>query len=428
MAIRFYSEMTILSRGAVAGLTLLTLCAAAGAEARAGAPDDTGQKTAARRQEEEGRLQRVREEIEALRQRLLEGESSAGSVLDSMEELDLRMALLRRESESLRGDIRLTAEGERSARREADSIEARLEKSEAGLRDYLRETYKIGPTRYLRVVTAASSPTQVAAGYRAIEAMNLGEAGRIEAYRADRDKLEAILAELGARRERLQGLQITLDDKTRELREVREQKGAVLSGLQREHASQRALLADLIRVEGEIRALLERLAQPGPAEPVPSLGFARYRGTLDWPAKGRLSVPFGNVRHPKFSTEVPHPGVDIAASPGQDVRAVFKGRVIFSDWFKGYGQMVVIDHGDSYLSIYGHVDERLVQAGQVVDRGEVIARSGQEGSFDEPGLYFEIRHDGKPEDPARWLRGAPGPPVERKRPTARDQRQTRRTP
>ncbi|HKB08044.1 MAG TPA: peptidoglycan DD-metalloendopeptidase family protein [Candidatus Polarisedimenticolia bacterium] len=424
MAIRFCSEMTILSHRAVAWLALLTLFAAAGAEARAGAPDDAGQKTAARRQEEEERLQKVRDEIEALRQRLLEGESSAGSVLDSMEELDLRMALLRRESESLRGDMRLTADGERSARREADSIEARLEKSEAGLRDYLRETYKIGPTRYLRVVTAASSPTQVAAGYRAIEAMNLGEAERIEAYRADRDKLEAVLAELQARRERLQSLQVSLEDKTRELREVREQKGAVLSGLQREQTSQRALLADLIRVEGEIRALLERLAQPGPAEPVPSLGFSRYRGTLDWPAKGRLSVPFGNVRHPRFSTEVPHPGVDIAASPGQDVRAVFNGRVIFSDWFKGYGQMVVIDHGDSYLSIYGHVDERLVQAGQEVDRGEVIARSGQGGSFDEPGLYFEIRHDGKPEDPARWLRAAPGPP-ERKRPTAR---QTRRTP
>ena len=134
------------------------------------------------------------------------------------------------------------------------------------------------------------------------------------------------------------------------------------------------------------------------------------------------------MKHPRFSTEVPHPGIDIAASPGQDVRAVFDGRVIFSDWFKGYGQMVVIDHGDSYLSIYGHVDERLVLNGQDVTRGDVIARSGQGGSFDEPGLYFEIRHDGKAEDPARWLRGAPGALAERRRATLRDQRQTRKIP
>src|SRR5437867_4147182 len=348
----------------------------------------------------EARLQRVHYEIEDLRRRLEQGETSAGSVLDAMEELDLRMALLRRESESLRGEVRAAAEGERSARREAEALEARLAQTESGLRDYLRETYKIGPARYLRVVTAASSPAQVASGYRAIEAVSLGEAGRIDTYRADRDMLGAALAELRSRGERLRELQ----------------------------ASQRALLGELVQVEGEIRALLDRLARSGPAEAVPSLGFARYRGHLDWPARGRLAVPFGNVKHPRFSTEVPHPGIDIAASPGQNVRAVFDGRVIFSDWFKGYGQMVVTDHGDSYLSIYGHVDERLVLNGQDGTRGDVIARSGQGGSLDEPGLYFEIRHDGKAEDPARWLRGAPGALAERRRATLRDQRQTRKIP
>ena len=177
-----------------------------------------------------------------------------------------------------------------------------------------------------------------------------------------------------------------------------------------------------------MRALLDRLERPGPADQVPSLGFARQRGQLQWPARGRLAVPFGNVRHPRFSTEVPHPGIDIAASPGQAVRAVFEGRVVFSDWFKGYGQMVVIDHGDSYLSIYGHVDERLVSAGEDVSTGDLIARSGQSGSFEEPALYFEIRHDGKPENPARWLRGAPGALAERRGPPQRGNRETRRTP
>jgi len=424
---RSCAEIRRRARGAAAGLALLAVCSAAPRETRAGAADDSGQRQT-RRQEEEARLQRVHHEIEDLRRRLEQGETSAGSVLDAMEEMDLRMALLRRESESLRGEVRAAAEGERSARREAEALEARLAQTESGLRDYLRETYKIGPARYLRVVTAASSPAQVASGYRAIEAVSLGEAGRIDTYRADRDRLGAVLAELRSRGERLRELQASLEGKARELRGVHERKGAVLASLQRVQASQRALLGELVQVEGEIRALLDRLARSGPAEAVPSLGFARYRGHLDWPARGRLAVPFGNVKHPRFSTEVPHPGIDIAASPGQNVRAVFDGRVIFSDWFKGYGQMVVIDHGDSYLSIYGHVDERLVLNGQDVTRGDVIARSGQGGSFDEPGLYFEIRHDGKAEDPARWLRGAPGALAERRRATLRDQRQTRKIP
>jgi len=424
---RSSTEHRPVTRGAAAGFALLAVCAAAGVESRAGAADDTRQRDS-RRLEEEARLQKVHQEIEDLRRRLEQGETSAGSVLEAMEELDLRMSLLRRESESLRGEVRATADGERAARREAESLEARLAQTEGGLRDYLRETYKIGPARYLRVVTAAASPGQMAAGYRAIDAMSLGEAGRIDAYRADRDRLAALLADLLARGGQLRDLQASLEGKSRELRDVRERKSAALAGLQTEQASQRALLGELVQVEGEIRALLDRLARPGPADSVPSLGFSRYRGQLDWPAKGRLSVPFGNVRHPRFSTEVPHPGIDIAASPGQDVRAVFDGRVIFSDWFKGYGQMVVIDHGDAYLSIYGHVDERLVVTGQDVIRGDVIARSGQGGSFDEPGLYFEIRHSGKAEDPARWLRGGTGAPAERRRLNLRDPRQTRKTP
>jgi len=412
---------------AVALLILIAAAAGRGVEARAATPEETLRREA-RRQEEESRLQKVHQDIQDLKQRLEQNENAAGSVLDAIEELDLRMALVRRESESLRGEVRATSERERVARREAETDAERLRGTETALRSYLRETYKIGPARYLRVVSVASSPAQVAAGYRAIEAMSLGEADRVATYRSDREELDAALAELKTQGDRLRGLEAELEGKTRELREVRGQKGDVLTDLQREQASQKALLQELVQVESDVRALLDRLERPGSTGPVPSLGFARQRGQLQWPARGRLAVPFGNVRHPRFSTEVPHPGVDIAASPGQAVRAVYEGRVVFSDWFKGYGQMVVIDHGDSYLSIYGHVDERLVSAGEDVSTGDLIARSGQSGSFEEPALYFEIRHDGKPEDPARWLKGAPGALAQRRGPPQRGSRETRRTP
>jgi len=424
---RFCAE-GVPARGTIAA-ALVLLAATAGwrVAAFAAIPEET-RRHEAHRQEEEIRLQRVHQDIEDLRRRLEQNESAAGSVLDAIEELDLRMALLRRESESLREEVRATSERERAARREAEIDAERLRETETALRRYLRETYKIGPARYLRVVSAASSPAQVAAGYRAIEAMSFGEADRVAAYRADRERLDAALAELKTQGESLRGLQVALEGKTRDLRDVRGRKGEVLTGLRREQASQKGLLLELVQVESEVRALLDRLERPGSTDPVPSLGFARQRGQLQWPAKGRLAVPFGNVRHPRFSTEVPHPGIDIAASPGQAVRAVFQGRVVFSDWFKGYGQMVVIDHGDSYLSIYGHVDERLVSTGEDVSTGNLIARSGQSGSFEEPALYFEIRHEGKPENPARWLRGAPGALAERRGPPQRGNRETRRTP
>jgi len=429
MGARSFAEPHRHARAIATALALVIGCASAGQATAGTAPaDDASKRREARHQEERSRLEKVQREIVDLQDRLDRTEASAGSVLDALEELGLKMSLLEREAESLRGEARSTAERQTETRHEALVLEGRLAETERDLRGYLREAYKVGPARYLKVVVAASSPSQVASGYRAIEALSLAEGSRIESYRADRRLLDEVLADLQSQEAALQALQIQLRGKSRDLLQARGRKQAMLAGLQREQASQKVLLSELVQVEQEIQTLLTRLARPGDLEPVPSLGFARFRGLLEWPARGRLAVPYGNVRHPRFSTEVPHPGIDIAAAPGQDVRAVFDGRVVFSDWFKGYGQMVVIDHGDGYLSVYGHVDERLVAAGQDIGKGDLIARSGEDGSFDQPGLYFEIRHDGRPEDPARWLRGVPGTVAGHKRPAARDHRESRRTP
>lgn len=393
-----------------------------------GAPGDEAALRKEARRQEEGRLDRVRREIEELKVRLHEVEENAGTILESIEELDLRMALLSRESEALGDDLRRTSAREQETRLEARSLEQSLARTEGELRRYLRETCKIGPARYLRVVAAASAPAQIAAGYRSIEALTLSEARRVEDYRSDRRRLDQVLVDLAAQGESLRALQTALQGKARDLRAARGSRQSILAGLQRRQSLQKEMLGDLVRVEQEIRSLLDRLARPAAPDAVPSLGFARFRGLLDWPARGRLAVPFGNMRHPRFNTVVPHPGVDIAAPPGEEVRAVFDGRVVFSDWFKGYGQMVVIDHGDAYLSVYGHVDERLVSAGQDVRRDDAIARSGEGGSFEQPGLYFEIRHDGRPVDPAGWLRGAPGRAAGSRIPAPRVTRESRKDP
>ncbi len=361
-----------------------------------------------RRVAEQARLEKIRAEIDDLRDRLARTEATAGSVLDAIEELDLRVALLGREAESLRQEAREAQAREAETRRQADLLEQRIASSERDLRGFLREIYKVGPTRYLRVVAASSSPAQFASGQRASEALSLGEARRIDDYRADRVKLDAVLSDLSRQRDEIARLDRELLAKDQELRDSRRRKEAVLAGLRHQEAAQKRTLLEMNTMQEQVQKLLERLSHPESEGPVPSLGFARFRGRMAWPARGRLAIPFGKVRHPRFSTVVPHPGIDIAAAPGQEVHAIFDGRVVFSDWFKGYGEMVVIEHGDGYLSIYGHVSERLVTVGQEVRQGERIARSGEGGSFDTPGLYFEIRHDGKAEDPVPWLRGSAG--------------------
>jgi len=368
-----------------------------------------------RRAADESRLQRLQNEIEELRAHILQAESRAGSLLGQLDEIDLNIALLRREAEAL---ARRADDAERaylSARRRAATIRRELETSEEAVRRWLLEVYKSGPTRYLRVMAASTSPSEVASAQRVVETLSLIEGERIETLRRDRARMEAALKEIAATRETLAALRLQVEEREIDLRRGRREKSELLGRIRDEQASQEEVMGGLVQVENELRSLLSSLPTSD-GDGIVSRGFGRFRGLLEPPSRGSLLVPFGNVRHPRFQTEIPHPGIDLAAEPGDEVRVVFDGRVVFSSWFRGYGQLIVVDHADGYLSIYGHLGERLVEVGDEVYGGDVIARSGEGGTLDRPSLYFEIRRDGEPEDPLSWLRPGFGERYDRTRP------------
>jgi septal ring factor EnvC (AmiA/AmiB activator) len=358
---------------------------------------------------EAARLQAIRDQIEALRRRLGDSEAQAGNLLDALDEIDLKVAVLGREAVLLEADIAATRRTETAARAEVDRARSRTADAEDALRSWLVEISRTGTAADLRLFMSASTPADLAGAARTAETLALADARRIDDFRAERARLETALHSLEESRERLVALQGELHSRQEDLAQARASKGALLDGIRaREDVEQKAL-GSLVQVERDLQAMLGSL--PGGA--VPSYGLPRFHGLLNWPVTGPVAIPFGNVRHPKFSTQVPHPGVEIACPEGETVRAVYDGRVVFSSWFRGFGQMIVIDHGDEYLSIYGQLGERLAEAGQEVRRDEPIARSGGEGTFGVTGLYLEIRHRGRPEDPLPWLRKIAGRPASR---------------
>ncbi len=131
--------------------------------------------------------------------------------------------------------------------------------------------------------------------------------------------------------------------------------------------------------------------------------FERLRGKLPWPAKGTLASGFGRQEHPRFHTVTFNRGIEITAPQGRDIVAVAEGTAIFADSFKGYGRLVILDHGGGYFTLYAHCADILVKAGDAVPGGQVIAKVGDSGSLEGPQLYFELRHKGKPQDPLVWL-------------------------
>jgi septal ring factor EnvC (AmiA/AmiB activator) len=130
---------------------------------------------------------------------------------------------------------------------------------------------------------------------------------------------------------------------------------------------------------------------------------AAFKGSLPWPVKGPVVAGFGRRKHPRFDTYTVHNGIEIAAPPGQEVHAVHEGTVVFAERFRGYGLMVILDHGGKHHSLYARLSDVAVSPGQKVAAGDVVGTTGS-GSLEGPGIYFEMRTRGRPEDPLDWLR------------------------
>src|SRR5207247_1391110 len=128
------------------------------------------------------------------------------------------------------------------------------------------------------------------------------------------------------------------------------------------------------------------------------------QGALAWPVEGKVIEHFGRQREAKFSTVTTTNGLKIAAAAGVEIHAVFQGTVLFSQWFKGYGNLIILDHGNRVFSLYGNLKAPRVAVGEHIAAGQTIAAVGESEDAQSGYLYFEIRQDNKPEDPQKWLR------------------------
>ncbi|MBA6129042.1 murein hydrolase activator EnvC family protein [Pseudomonas juntendi] len=274
----------------------------------------------------------------------------------------------------------------------------------------------------------ASVEQQMSAQQQQLLAQRADLDSRRQALESERGKRQQVLAKLNSdmkdRDQQLQARQQDQADLAKVLKTIEETLAR--QAREAEEARKKALLA---QQEAEKRRQQEALAAAArnqarepeaPAEPpkkaritlgpmVSSDGanyggaFSAARGKLPWPVNGRLLARFGDARG--NDARAKWDGVMISANPGTQVRAVHGGRVVFADWLRGAGLLVILDHGNGYLSLYGHNQSLLKSAGDIVKAGEAISTVGDSGGQDAAGLYFAIRQQGRPTDPSQWCRG-----------------------
>lgn len=335
-------------------------------------------------------LNAARDESDALLIELQEAEAAAAAAAAGLADIETKL------------DRRRARLQELTAEREAQSSILARERDQ--LAAQIRATYRSGRNDFVKLLLNQEDPALVGRTLAYHDQFNRARAtniGRIGAVVSRLETVERGIAEETSELEALRSLEVV---RVEELRARRESRAEVMARLQEHIAARDRELQILRRNERDLVNLLDRLGEETTLvesfEKLPP--FTALKGNLHWPVKGAIAERFGA---PRKGGRLRAQGVTISAAAGSDVRAISAGMVIFADWFRNLGLLIIVDHGEGYMSLYGHNEALEKKAGDMVAVGEVISRVGDTGGQTETTLYFEIRENGAPVDPALWCRG-----------------------
>jgi septal ring factor EnvC (AmiA/AmiB activator) len=368
---------------------------------RAHAQSDETQRAAQETQTKQ-KLDAVRAEIGKIVAAQKDTAAQKETAVAALREQELQIAATAKE---LRGiDQKLADQEEKLRQLEAqrDALNAKLTTQRETLAALLRAAYVIGRGEELKLLLAQEDVAKIGP---MLEYFHYFERARVEQIRAllkDLDTLAQLRQAIYAETSQLATTRAQRTEDAARLVAERAQRAQVLADLDQRLKDDQARLAALGQDEKELTDLLAKLRdvfadipkQLAGAEP-----FASLHGRLNWPVRGKLVSGFGARSGERVGN-----GIVIAAPEGGEVRAVSHGRVVFADWMRGFGLLLIIDHGDGYLSLYGYNETLLKDVGDWVDANEAIATSGATGGQKAPGVYFELRAQGKPVDPRGWLK------------------------
>jgi len=362
---------------------------------------------AADAEEQRSKLEALRSRISGLRTEMQSKSGEKTELSRLLQESEQHIGRLARKLRVLDG--RLSRQGQRlQALRDEQLAQRRsLDEQREVLARQVRAAYAMGRQERLKILLNQQDPATVSRVMVYYDYLNRVRAQRMRAIRqhmqrlADTEreildeetKLAALQQEQQAELDAMQRLQAERKDVVAQLTEELNDQGRQLDRLQSDERDLKTLISGLEEALADI-----------PAEDPQQIRFAGLRGRLPWPAQGRIVNRFGA---PKLGSLV-WDGVMISAPEGREVRAVHHGRVAFADWLRGFGLLLIVDHGDGYMTLYGHNQSLFKEAGDWVDVNEPVALVGSSGGREQAGVYFGIRHQGRAVDPARWCRRPTG--------------------
>lgn len=279
-----------------------------------------------------------------------------------------------------------------------------LEKNRIVLAKQLRSSYATGRQEYMKLLLNQDDIYLLGRIISYYEYFGQARAKEIQSIKISLEKIKSLRKVIWEKTGELEILRQEQTAKKTELESGQKDKHTILAKLNHDIDFKDNRVKQLSDDAQELEKFLERLRQvlaDIPEQAGGQIPFKNFKGKLSWPAKGKLKEKFGQRRQ---QGKMKWNGVIINARQGQSVRAIYHGRVVFSDWMRGYGMLLILDHGNGFMSLYGHNQSLFRNVGDWISVGEEIASVGDSGGNADSGLYFEIRHKGKPVNPALWCK------------------------
>ncbi len=350
-------------------------------------------------------------ELEQSQQKVASYSKAESAVITALDETEQALNTARKKVARLSADLEALAQRMDALQQQYQEIEQRSARNETYVAGRLAALYKLSWLGKFNVLASADSMFDFFANKRTLEHILAHDETVMAELAKDKADMQALLAQLAARRDEKQAASEDLAQRIETMKIEQAKRESLLKAVRSKKSLQ---LAAIDALKASVRDLDRTLAafqsEPRPApSAVPTVTvkekpFAELKGLLMMPVKGRIISFFGHHKDSRFNVTNFQSGINIKADRGEPIRAVYSGKTLFSDWFKGFGNMIIIDHGDHYYTVYAHLEEQFKKKGDPVEAGEVIATVGDTGSLTGSGLHFEVRHHGKPMNPLGWIK------------------------
>jgi len=344
----------------------------------------------------------IQKRMKEQKKKLDRAKKKESSVLTDLDRINRELNIVESRLRKYKAELKNTEFSIEKIEAEISENKKTIDKYKDWIKRKLRVMHKQGQAPDMVMLFLSSDDiSQLMRSGKALKQITVYENKVLHILKKNLEELHERERKLTELRAKLMKQRANVRDEEETLAKNKKEKEMLLVSIKREKSSYAKMLREL---KSSSERILKVIREAEKRDTFTAKGFSKLKGKLPWPLEGRIAVPYGSQKDPRFNTPIFRSGAYIQPKEDTLAKAVFRGKVVFAEWFKGYGQLVIINHGEGYHTLYGSLSEIFTNVGDIIKVNQVIGRVGDSGVLNTPSLYFELRYKGKPLDPLQWLK------------------------